>query len=117
MVVRKKQMELRWKVMLKSSVGFFSSFCKLRRIRARKKCRLGLRKWTLLQVQRVMCQGCTLALLALSDPHQYKRDRAVKMFTTTRRASAVKALYQNVLKEVERSVRIYMTTKLPKIVQ
>ncbi|SPC64046.1 related to FMC1 - mitochondrial matrix protein, required for assembly of F1F0 ATP synthase [Ustilago sp. UG-2017b] len=37
------------------------------------------------------------------------------MFTTTRRASAVKTLYQNVLKEAERSVRIYMTTKLPKI--
>ncbi|KAJ1028236.1 hypothetical protein NDA13_003680 [Ustilago tritici] len=37
------------------------------------------------------------------------------MFATTRRASAVKTLYQNVLKEAERSVRIYMTTKLPKI--
>ncbi|KAJ1034925.1 hypothetical protein NDA18_000532 [Ustilago nuda] len=37
------------------------------------------------------------------------------MFATTTRASAVKTLYQNVLKEAERSVRIYMTTKLPKI--
>ncbi|SAM64434.1 related to FMC1-mitochondrial matrix protein, required for assembly of F1F0 ATP synthase [Ustilago bromivora] len=37
------------------------------------------------------------------------------MFATTRRASAVKTLYQNVLKEAERLVRIYMTTKLPKI--
>lgn len=113
-------MELRWKVMFKSSVGlFFSFFLQAEKDTCEKKsaasdCGSG----TLLQVQRVMCQGCTLALLALSDPHQYKRDRAVKMFaTTTTRASAVKTLYQNVLKEAERSVRIYITTKLPKIVQ